>query len=50
MTDEMLLAIHNEPTVHISRLHIAEQLIADGQCRRDAVEHMLYAAKEIGRY
>lgn len=50
LEQEILEAVKNEPTVHLSRLHLHEILEKYGNFTEEEVTHLLEKAKEIGRY
>ena len=50
LEDEIFDAIKDEPTVHLSRLHIRENLTAFGGFTDERVDALLNRAKEEGRY
>ena len=50
LADEVLEAIKDEPTVHLSRLHVRENMIKFGGYSDEDVDRLLAKAKEAGRY
>ena len=50
LADEVLEAIKDEPTVHLSRLHVRENMIKFGGYSDEDVDRLLARAKEAGRY
>jgi arylsulfatase A-like enzyme len=50
LTEEILEAVRDEPSVKLSRFDAGQRLVSDRQCSEEAAEHMMASAKKMNRY